>query len=122
MRVIDLTYTHDDELVRILADAGTPPTDRRFVMRALRLLDEAHDPRTMLRDMVEVPGLLEYVIEARSSGHLYGVLLVDMGPVADTVAYWRTPPLYVDPSEPLPHGYSRAHGLERARRRMRGNQ
>lgn len=117
MRILDLTYHYSDELVRVLTDAGTPPNDRKDVHSALQELYDAADPRTMLRGVPHVGGVLEFVLDAPASGHLYGVIYQDLNHVADAIAYWRDPPLYVDPDYPRPHGYSREHAIDLAKQR-----
>ena len=118
MRILELTCHFVQEFERIVRDAATPPLDQRDIDADLRSLAEAHNPRTLLRDVPECAGLLELVIDGSTSGHRYGVLFVDMAHVADAIAYWREPPLYADPAEPLPHGYGREHALHLARRRL----
>ena len=118
MRILSLTYHYVEDFVRILADAATPPPDRDALERYLRELDTAEDPRTLLAPLRERPGLLELRFVAPSSGHAYGMLFCDMGRVADAIAYWREPPLYMDVQSATPHGLSRAHALELALRRL----
>lgn len=118
MRILELTLHHTHELQRIFDDAATPPVDARYLERCVRALGDEYDPRDALRPVVEHPGLLEFVVTSPSSGHVYGLVFVDMGPVADAIAYWRRPPLYVDPYSTFPHGASRSHALRLATARM----
>lgn len=118
MRILSLTYHYVEDFVRILADAATPPPDRDALERYLRELDTAEVPRTHLASLRERPDLLELRFVAPSSGHAYGMLFRDLGCVADAIAYWREPPLYVDVESAAPHGMSRAHALELALRRL----
>lgn len=114
MRILDLSFHYDDELVRVLSDAGTPPNDREDFQSALQGLRDAHDPRTMLHAIPSIRGVLEFVFVAPPSGHRYGVIFQDLDHVADAIAYWRDPPLYEDPRYLRPHGHSRERAIELA--------
>ncbi len=113
-----MTDHHLDEFERIYRDAATPPQDRYDLERFLREVDESYDPRAYLAQPSAAPGLLELEYAAPSSGHRYGVLFIDVVHVADAVAYWREPPLYVDRRSSVAHGMSRSHALLLAARRL----
>ena len=118
IRILDITFHAAADFQRIYFDAGTPPLDRGDVSGALEDLVEAADPRNLLRPVLEHAPLLEFVIRSPTSGHRYGMLLVDLGHVADAIAYWREPPLYRDAASPIAHGFSRAHALRLAIQRL----
>ncbi len=117
-RILDITFQYVDEFTRIMLDAGTPPLDRSYVEGAVRELLDAYDPRVHLTVVAERMGLLEFVVRSPTSGNRYGMFFVDMGHVADAIAYWRDPPLYRDPAAALPHGRDRAQSLWFAARRL----
>ncbi len=118
MRILQLTFLHEQDFLRICDDAATPPVDVREWLHVLDAANFAYDPRELLAPVPEQRGLLEMEWQSPSSGVRYGILFVDMGHVADAIAYWRGPPLYQDDSVPLPHGYSRNHAMQLARARM----
>lgn len=118
MRILELSFHHAREFERVMLDAATPHLDVVEVAQAMQELEFAHDPREYVSKVPERGGLLEFVIEGSSSGHRYGIVFVDLGPAADAIAYWRTPPLYVDSGSAQPHGLSREHALLLATRRL----
>jgi hypothetical protein len=118
MRILELTYHHIKDLRRIYWDAGTPPPDRYDLERFMRDVGDSRDPRAYLVEAPDLPGILELTFVAPTSGHRYGVLFVDMVHVADAIAYWREPPIFVDRTSPTPHGLSRAHAHRLAAQRL----
>ncbi|MCB0879991.1 MAG: hypothetical protein KDC46_13555 [Thermoleophilia bacterium] len=98
----------------------TKTARNRHELRESRLssLVEHVDPRLELQPLPEAAALLEFVVRGATSGHRYGMLLVDMGHAADAIAYWRDPPLYSDPETAVAHGLSRAHAIRIAIARL----
>jgi hypothetical protein len=81
-RILSITFHAAPEFERIWFDAGTPPWDRADLRTALRDLVEHVDPRETLYIVPEQSQLLEFVHRSPTSGHQYGMLLLDMGHVA----------------------------------------
>lgn len=112
-----INYQWQEELWRVLDDAATPPYDKPEIHAALSELETSNDRYSMLSPIPDEPWLQELRIDA-GSGHAYGVVFEEVAAGLDAIAYYRVPPLMIDPRANEPHGYSREHGIANAKERQ----